>query len=75
VIGMDLGGNVSPVYIGSFQAEPGDLEDLAARAADGRLRVEIGARYSLEDAVQAVVDFAGSTSGHGRHRDPMTDVT
>ncbi|MFI2347852.1 zinc-binding dehydrogenase [Streptomyces sp. NPDC019443] len=35
------------------------LEDLAARAADGRLRVEIGARYSLEDAVQAVADFAG----------------
>lgn len=55
----DLGGDVSAVYIGSFQAEPGDLEDLAARAADGRLRVEIGARYSLDDAVQAVADFAG----------------
>ncbi|MGW3622125.1 zinc-binding dehydrogenase [Streptomyces sp. NPDC000880] len=55
----DLGGDVSPVYIGSFKAEPGDLEDLAARAADGRLRVETGARYSLEDAVQAVADFAG----------------
>lgn len=55
----DLGGEVSPVYIGTFKAEPGDLEGLAARAADGRLRVEIGARYSLEDAVQAVADFAG----------------
>lgn len=55
----DLGGDVSPVYIGTFQAEPGDLDDLAARAADGRLRVEIGARYSLDDAVQAVADFAG----------------
>ncbi|WP_326647759.1 MULTISPECIES: NADP-dependent oxidoreductase [unclassified Streptomyces] len=55
----DLGRDVSPVYIGSFQAEPGDLEDLAARAADGRLRVEIGARYAFDDAVQAVVDFAG----------------
>lgn len=55
----DLGGDVSPVYIGTFQAEPGDLDDLAARAADGRLRVEIGARYSSDDAVQAVADFAG----------------
>lgn len=55
----DIGGDVSPVYIGTFQAEPGDLDDLAARAADGRLRVEIGARYSLDDAVQAVADFAG----------------
>ncbi|MFK4225882.1 NADP-dependent oxidoreductase [Streptomyces sp. NPDC019890] len=54
----DLGRDVSPVYIGPFQAEPGDLEDLAARAADGRLRVEIGARYEFEDAPQAVLDFA-----------------
>ncbi|WP_373686418.1 zinc-binding dehydrogenase [Streptomyces lunaelactis] len=55
----DLGRGVSPVYIGPFQAEPGDLADLAARAADGRLRVEIGARFGFENAVQAVVDFAG----------------
>jgi NADPH:quinone reductase-like Zn-dependent oxidoreductase len=54
----DLGRDVSPVYIGPFQAEPGDLEDLAARVADGRLRVEIGARYEFKDAVQAVLDFA-----------------
>ncbi|WP_160159309.1 zinc-binding dehydrogenase [Streptomyces sp. SLBN-118] len=55
----ELERDVSPVYIGSFQALPGDLEDLAARAADGRLQVEIGARYLLDNAVQAVVDFAG----------------
>ncbi|MCX4585860.1 NADP-dependent oxidoreductase [Streptomyces sp. NBC_01481] len=55
----ELGRDVSPVYIGRFQAQPGDLEDLAARAADGRLHVEIGARYPLDSAVQAVADFAG----------------
>lgn len=54
----DLGRDVEPVYIGSFRAEPGDLDDLAARAADGRLHVEIGARYPLADAAQAVTDFA-----------------
>ncbi|MET7621507.1 NADP-dependent oxidoreductase [Streptomyces sp. NPDC005408] len=55
----ELERDVSPVYIGRFQALPGDLDDLAARAADGRLRVELGARYPLEDAAQAVADFAG----------------
>lgn len=55
---QDLGRGVTGVYIGGFTAEPGDLEDLAARAADGRLRVEIGATYSLADAPQAVSDFA-----------------
>ncbi|WP_354637549.1 NADP-dependent oxidoreductase [Kitasatospora camelliae] len=50
---------VTPVYIGSFDPEPGDLEDLARRAADGSLRVEIGARYPFTDAVRAVADFAG----------------
>ncbi|WP_329200648.1 MULTISPECIES: NADP-dependent oxidoreductase [unclassified Streptomyces] len=54
----DLGRGVTPVYIGSFVPEPGDLEDLASRAADGSLRVEIGARYAFGDAVQAVADFA-----------------
>jgi len=54
----DLGRGVTGVYIGSFTAEPGDLEDLAARAADGRLQVEVGATYSLADAPQAVADFA-----------------
>ncbi|MFI6444219.1 NADP-dependent oxidoreductase [Kitasatospora sp. NPDC050543] len=51
--------DVTGVYIGSFVPEPGDLEDLASRAADGRLRVEIGARYRFDDAVRAVADFAG----------------
>ncbi|WP_425559945.1 zinc-binding dehydrogenase [Kitasatospora paranensis] len=35
------------------------MEDLAARAADGRLRVEIGATYPFAEAPQAVSDFAG----------------
>ncbi|MEU9128858.1 NADP-dependent oxidoreductase [Kitasatospora sp. NPDC048540] len=52
--------DVTPVYIGSFVPEPGDLDDLAARAADGRLRVEIGARYPFADAARAVADFAGT---------------
>ncbi|MER7661609.1 NADP-dependent oxidoreductase [Streptomyces sp. NPDC096193] len=54
----DLGRDVESVYIGSFQAQPGELDDLAARAADGRLRVEIGARYPFANAPQAVKDFA-----------------
>ncbi|MFC6600278.1 NADP-dependent oxidoreductase [Kitasatospora paranensis] len=56
---QDLGRGVTGAYIGSFTAEPGDLEDLAARAADGRLRVEIGATYPFAEAPQAVSDFAG----------------
>ncbi|MER8186026.1 NADP-dependent oxidoreductase [Kitasatospora sp. NPDC094015] len=55
-----LGGDVTPVYIGTFDPAPGDLEDLAARAADGRLRIEVGARYPFERAAQAVADFAGT---------------
>ncbi|MFF3624791.1 zinc-binding alcohol dehydrogenase family protein [Streptomyces sp. NPDC002467] len=55
----ELDRGVTPFYIGSFVPEPGDLEDLAGRAADGGLRVEIGARYPFDDAVQAVADFAG----------------
>ncbi|MFJ8017314.1 zinc-binding alcohol dehydrogenase family protein [Streptomyces sp. NPDC096339] len=55
----ELDRGVTPVYIGSFAPEPGDLEDLANRAADGGLRVEIGARYAFGDAVRAVADFAG----------------
>ena len=54
----DLGRDVESVYIGSFQAQPGELDDLAARAADGRLQVEIGARYPFANAAQAVNDFA-----------------
>ncbi|WP_371477339.1 NADP-dependent oxidoreductase [Kitasatospora sp. NBC_00315] len=55
----ELDGDVTPVYIGSFEPRPGDLEDLAERAADGRLQVEIGARYPFTDAPRAVADFAG----------------
>ncbi|WP_035795224.1 NADP-dependent oxidoreductase [Kitasatospora mediocidica] len=55
----ELGRDVSGVYIGSFTAEPGDLEKLAARAAEGTLRVEVGASYPFVDAVRAVADFAG----------------
>ncbi|MEY9965214.1 NADPH2:quinone reductase [Streptacidiphilus sp. MAP12-16] len=55
----DLGRGVSGVYIGSFTAEPGDLQSLADRAASGELKVEIGASYPLADSVQAVSDFAG----------------
>ncbi|MDH6131493.1 NADPH2:quinone reductase [Kitasatospora sp. MAA4] len=55
----DLGREVSGVYIGGFTSEPGDLEKLAARAAEGTLRVEIGASYPLADAARAVADFAG----------------
>ncbi|MFI8500636.1 NADP-dependent oxidoreductase [Streptomyces sp. NPDC085524] len=55
----ELDRDVTPVYIGSFNPEPGDLEGLASRAADGSLHVEIGARYAFDDAVQAVADFAG----------------
>ncbi|GGV42900.1 NADPH:quinone reductase [Kitasatospora herbaricolor] len=55
----ELEREVTPVYIGSFDPAPGDLEDLAHRAADGRLRVELGARYPFDRAVDAVADFAG----------------
>jgi NADPH:quinone reductase-like Zn-dependent oxidoreductase len=55
----DLGRDVSGVYIGSFVAEPGDLQVLADRAATGALRIEVGASYPLDDAVTAVADFAG----------------
>jgi len=55
----ELGRDVTAVYIGNFTAQPGDLENLAARAADGSLRVEIGAAYPFAEADRAVADFAG----------------
>lgn len=42
---------------------PGDLADLAARAASGALRVEVSRVYPFGEAVEAFVDFA---SGHTR---------
>ena len=54
----DLGRDVAGVYIGSFTAEPGDLERLARNAASGELHVEVGASYPFAKSVQAVTDFA-----------------
>jgi NADPH:quinone reductase len=43
---------------------PGDLEDLARRAASGELRVEVSRVYAFSEAVQAFADFAsGPTRG------------
>lgn len=38
-------------------AQEGDLEDLAQRAADGKLRVEVGHTYDLSQAAQALADL------------------
>ena len=54
----DLGRDVSAIYIGQKQAVPGVLGDLAARAASGKLLVEVGATYPLAEGPQAVEDFA-----------------
>jgi len=56
---VDLGRDVTGTYIGSFTAAPGDLQGLADRAASGALKIEIGATYPFDDAVQGVSDFAG----------------
>jgi NADPH:quinone reductase-like Zn-dependent oxidoreductase len=53
---------VAASYV-SLTLLPGDLADLAARAAEGRLRVEVSRVYEFEQAGQAFVDFA---SGHTR---------
>jgi NADPH2:quinone reductase len=51
--------DITVTYTGlSASREPGDLNDLAARAAAGTLTVEIGGVYKLDDARQAFVDFA-----------------
>jgi NADPH:quinone reductase-like Zn-dependent oxidoreductase len=42
-----------------LSAEPGDLEELGARAASGALPVEVAELYPLERAGQAFVDHAG----------------
>ncbi len=47
----------------SLTLQPGDLEDLAAKAASGALRVEVSRVYPFAQAAQAFVDFA---SGHTR---------
>ncbi|AUS78408.1 NADP-dependent oxidoreductase [Actinoalloteichus sp. AHMU CJ021] len=61
----ELGRGVTAHYIGQMTPRPGDLAELAARAASGRLRVEVGAVYPLDEAKQAVTDFA-SRHIHGK---------
>lgn len=58
----DLGRGIRAAYV-SLTLLPGDLADLAARAASGALRVEVSRVYPFGEAVQAFVDFA---SGHTR---------
>jgi NADPH2:quinone reductase len=48
--------NLNVHYI-QLTAEYGDLEDLARRAAEGQLRVEIGGTYDLAHAPQALADL------------------
>jgi NADPH:quinone reductase-like Zn-dependent oxidoreductase len=58
----DLGRGIQASYV-SLTLLPGDLQDLAARAASGALRVEVSRVYPFAEAVQAFADFAG---GHTR---------
>ncbi len=48
-----------PVNVQYIQNNPqeGDLDDLARRAADGKLRVEVGHAYDLSQAGQALADL------------------
>ncbi|HEY1868140.1 MAG TPA: NADP-dependent oxidoreductase [Candidatus Cybelea sp.] len=48
--------NVKVHYI-QLTAQDGDLEDLAHRSAEGKLRVEIGGTYDLAQAPQALTDL------------------
>jgi NADPH:quinone reductase-like Zn-dependent oxidoreductase len=48
---------VTAIYTGT-RTPDGRLADLAAQAADGRLKVEISARYPFADAPQALADYA-----------------
>jgi NADPH2:quinone reductase len=59
---QDLPRGIQASYV-SLTLLPGDLEDLAARAASGALRVEVSRVYPFAEAVQAFIDFA---SGHTR---------
>lgn len=58
----DLGRGIQASYV-SLTLLPGDLRDLAERAASGALRIEVSRVYPFAEAVQAFVDFA---SGHTR---------
>ncbi|MFC7647006.1 zinc-binding dehydrogenase [Streptosporangium lutulentum] len=48
---------VTATYAGTV-APQGRLDELAAQAADGRLRVEIGGNYAFADSRQALIDFS-----------------
>lgn len=65
--GPDQAAFPKPVSVHYIQtkAEPGDLEDLEQRAAQGTLRVEVGGKYDLADAARALADLE-STSKHTR---------
>lgn len=54
---QDLGRDVTGIYIGQMSPEPGDLDELGARAEAG-LRIELGAVHPFGEAPQAVADFA-----------------
>lgn len=58
----DLGRGIQASFV-SLTLLPGDLEDLASKAASGALRVEVSRVYPFAEAGQAFVDFA---SGHTR---------
>jgi NADPH:quinone reductase-like Zn-dependent oxidoreductase len=49
--------DVTAVYTGTHTPQ-GRLEELAAKAADGRLAIEIGADYAFGQADRALIDFA-----------------
>ncbi|MBV8638915.1 MAG: NADP-dependent oxidoreductase [Candidatus Eremiobacteraeota bacterium] len=49
------------VHYIQLAAEEGDLDDLARRAADGTLRVEVGHAYDLSLAPQALADLMSPT--------------
>ena len=51
------------VHYIQLTAQPGDLADLAQRAADGELRIEVAAEYELAQAAQAMADLMD----HAKH--------
>lgn len=58
----DLDRGVEALYM-SLTLQEGDLDDLAARAAEGTLRVEVSRVFPFAEAVAAFVEFA---EGHTR---------
>ncbi len=61
----DLGRGVQGVYIGTMTPQPGVLDDLAALAASGALRVEVNEVYPLDQTPKALRDFI-ETHFHGK---------